>query len=1000
MPIDPAQRERLRDDLRDVVRGELLFDDLSRALYSTDASIFQVEPLGVVTPCDEDDVQVLVRYCAEHNVPLIPRGAGTGLAGESLGEALMLDLSRHFRKIVEIGPDWVRVQPGVVWRTLNLELARHGRRFAPDPASGGSCTIGGMIATNASGSRCLKFGYTRDHLISCRVGLANGEFISLGRERVPLSAEYPEHVHQILQKTVELLSRYSEVIQAHQPHTPYNRCGYLLANVLEASALHMPRLLAGSEGTLGLFTEATLQTVPLPGGRSVALLCFSSRDASLRAVELALPGGPTACELLDRRLVALARTSSTVAAELLPAATEAVLLIEFEADHPAEARNRVQSLITQIHERERLSIFGHAATSDGEIERCWQLRDSALPTLFSLGHGPKPLAYIEDVGVPPAALGEFLTRAQELLRDCETTASFLVHAATGQVHIRPFLDLGNPADAARLLPLADAVYALTFELGGTISSQHGTGLARTPWVERQYGPLYPAFGELKSIFDPLNILNPSKIVGGAVAWPLRTSNGQLGTGNRGQGTEGSGQVTIDGGQNASMSNSNSRSPLFLLWQPDEVQQQVGACNGCGHCRAESAPLRMCPTFRVTHAEAATPRAKANLLRHLLADPQRLSADDVRAVADLCVNCKMCAKECPAFVNIPKLMLEAKAAHHAEHGLDRPDWMMSRLEMFAAIGSRLAPVINPLMASQPLRWLFERLFGVSRHRRLPPFAARSFLRRARRLGLTKKPKDGVKRAEKVAYFVDLFANYYDPLIAEASVAVLRHNGVEVYVPPGQWGCGMASLAAGDVETAREFAQENLRVLTELAREGYRIVCSEPSAAVMLHQDYLELIDDFDARTVAEQTVELTTFLLELHQRGKLRTDFQFLDLSVGHHVPCHVKALGEPAGPKLLALIPGLRVDTLDVSCSGMAGTYGLKRRNYWASLEAGRPMLEELRRPRVLVGSAECSACRLQMEDGAGKRALHPVQYLAMAYGLIPEIARRLRTPLTDRNHS
>jgi len=275
-----------------------------------------------------------------------------------------------------------------------------------------------------------------------------------------------------------------------------------------------------------------------------------------------------------------------------------------------------------------------------------------------------------------------------------------------------------------------------------------------------------------------------------------------------------------------------------------------------------------------------------------------------------------------------------------------------------------------------------------------------VRRARRLGLTKKPKDGVKRAERVAYFVDLCAKYYDPRIAEASVAVLRHNGVEVYVPPGQWGCGMASLAAGDVETAREFAQENLRVLTELAREGYRIVCSEPSAAVMLHQDYLELIDDFDARTVAEQTVELTTFLLELHQRGKLRTDFQFLDLSVGHHVPCHVKALGEPAGPKLLALIPGLRVDTIDVSCSGMAGTYGLKRRNYWASLEAGRPMLEELRRPRVLVGSAECSACRLQMEDGAGKRALHPVQYLAMAYGLLPEIARRLRTPLTDRNHS
>ncbi len=352
---------------------------------------------------------------------------------------------------------------------------------------------------------------------------------------------------------------------------------------------------------------------------------------------------------------------------------------------------------------------------------------------------------------------------------------------------------------------------------------------------------------------------------------------------------------------------------------------------------------------------------------------------------------MCATECPAHVNIPKLMLEAKASHHREHGLDRADWFLSRIELWAAFGSRLSLIVNRLLKDRASRWVLERLFGISRHRKLPAFAPRSFLRLARRRGLTRKPTNG----ERVAYFVDVFANYNDPQVAEATVAVLEHNGIEVYVPPGQWSCGMPSLAMGDVDTARELAQANLRVLADLARDGFRIVCSEPTAALTLTSDYLDLIDDPSARVVADHTIELTAFLDELRERGRLRTDFEPLNLSIGWHVPCHLKALGRPpAAARLLSLIPGLEVHQIDESCSGMAGTFGLKRRNYWASLEAGRPMLEELRRPHVLAGAAECSACRMQMEEGSGKRALHPVQYLALAYGLMPQVADRLRKPL------
>jgi FAD/FMN-containing dehydrogenase/Fe-S oxidoreductase len=982
--VDEQQRGRIRDDLKGFFKGELLFDELARALYSTDASIFQVQPLGVAVPRDEADVQALVRYAAEHQLPLVPRGAGTGVAGEALGPGLVLDLSRHFRQILEVGPDTIRVQAGVTCREVNVRLAREGRRFAPDPASAEQCTVGGMVATNASGARALRYGYTRDHLAAFRVVLDSGDAATVARE--PLQAPpgaSPGHLQDIVGAAAVLLEQNAELIRSCRPRTRFNRCGYLLDGVLADNRLDLPRLLAGSEGTLALVTEATLRTLPLPGGRSLVLLGFASLDAALRAVQRALPTGPAACELLDRRLLSLARGGAAAdVAALVPAAAEAVLLVEYETDTYREARDAALGLAEQLHRHDRLALHTAVALQPPDLDRFWHLREVALPTLYALRGGAQPVPFVEDVGVPPEELSAYLHRVQEILKEHETTASFMIHAATGQVHTRPFLDLRRPEEVAKLAGIAEQVHTLALQLGGTVSSQHGTGLARTPWVARQYGALYPVFRQLKAIFDPRGLFNPGKIVGpdpGLPPWPLRRS--------------------LD-------SSAEPESPWLLRWQPGEVRTEVLSCNGCGQCRTDSPGQRMCPIFRATHAEAASPRAKPNLLRHLLQqklDPRQLSPDEVRAVADLCVNCKMCALECPAHANIPKLMLEAKAANVAEHGLDWNDWFASRIEAVARLAGTFAPLVNAALTSYAVRWVLEKVFGLSRHRRLPQFALRSFLRRARRRRLTRPPRalhatgDGAAGRPCVAYFVDVFANHSDPQIAEAVVAVLRHNGFAVYVPDGQRGCGMAALAHGDVDTAREIAQQNLRALAEAARAGWPIVCSEPTAALMLRQDYLDLIDDPDAKLVSERTVELTAFLWDLHQQGRLRTDFRPLEMAVGHHVPCHLKALGRPpAGPQLLALIPGLRVRTIDVSCSGMAGTFGLRADSYETSLEAGRPMLEELRRPRVLFGSTECSTCRLQMEDGSGKRTLHPAQYLALAYGLLPDVARRLREPIRE----
>jgi FAD/FMN-containing dehydrogenase/Fe-S oxidoreductase len=1002
---------QITEDLRGTFRGSLHFDALTRGLYSTDASPFQIAPLLVAVPEDAADVAAIVRYCFEHNLPVIPRGAGTGVAGESLGPAVVLDLSVKLRGIGEVTADTVTVEPGVTCAALNAALAKHGRRFAPDPASSATCTLGGMIATNASGGNAFRHGYTWDHVSTLEVVLDDGAAASVSRDP---KGSVPERATQLSKAVTDLLATHADLIAKHRPRTPFNRCGYILHDILTPDGPDLAKLLVGSEGTLGIVTAATLRTVPLPGGTCLTLLGFPTVDAALRAGLDLRHYDPVACDLLDRRLLSVTRrTSSGEGVGGIPPAVGAALMVTFEGDTEREASERLWGILETLRESHLMRVLADPTCTPEGTARVRGVREAAVAGLYGLGSGARPLAFVEDVGVPPESTAEFVAGVQDVLKRFELSASFLIHALTGQIHTRPLIDMENPTDRAKLWPVAEAIHALALSLGGTVSTQHGTGIARTPWVERQYGPVYGVFRELKRIFDPKNLLNPGKIVGpdpSREAWPLRSGVGsrESGVGSRESGVR-SQESGVVSSPNSGLPIPDPRLPTpLLVWKDSTPAQEAARCSGCGDCRTASPTKRMCPVFRATGAEAATPRAKANLYR-VLNDPAAATSDEVRAVANLCVNCKMCREECDAHVNIPKLMLETKAVLQAEHGLDRGDWLLARAEGFAAFGSNFAPFVNGLLARRPIRWLLEKFLGVSRRRRLPTFALKNFFRRARGAGLTQKR--GIRNSElgtknpsslrtprsalRVAFFVDVFAAYNDPLIGEATVAVLRHHGIEVYVPPRQVGCGMAALAVGDVETAREIAVRNVRVFADLVREGYRIVCSEPTAALMLSQDYPDLLDDADTAAIAANTVELTAFLGELHAAGRLRTDFRPLNLSLGHHVPCHVKALRTPpAGPRLLSLIPGTRVQMIDVGCSGMAGTWGMKADNYATSLSAGAPVFDELNRPGILFGSTECSTCRMQLQEGTGKRTLHPIQYLAYAYGLLPEIEARLRRPL------
>ncbi len=961
-----VQVERLHDDLSGLFQGEIALDSVHCALYSTDASIFQVMPAAVVAPRDEADLQHLVRYASEQHLPLIPRGAGTSLAGQALGAGIVVDLARHFRQILAIGSDTVRVQTGVVLDRLQVELAKQGRRFAPAPDQGICGTVGGLLASNRAGPRAYRHGTPREHIAALRVVWDNGDADQVAGEFARVSpgqlAVDRYRTRAVVAGLVELLEGHAGLLERRCSGEP-SPGGYQLQDVYDGRCVHLPRLLTGSEGTLALFTEATLKTVPLPHGRAAVLFGFETLELALRAAERVRAAQPVACELLDRRLLALGRRQAAVELEMLPRAAEAVLLVEFEAATPQEAREAVEDLIDWVQWRDSLARVAIPAYAAEHIERLWRVRDAASPNLHRFGQA-RPLPFIEDIAFPPDQLRVGLAAIQKELQQREMTAAFLLHPLTGQVDVRPFLDLNDPADRDRMWALAEGMYARVLDLGASLGGQHGIGLSRTPWVARQTGDRYPVLRELKAIFDPQHLLNPGKIVGpdpSLPAWPLRP------------------RPSADALPTPRIPLETAR----LHWATS-LADEVERCNQCGDCRPGDITRRMCPLFHVDHDEGATPRAKANLLRQLLYSPEtELEPDQTRAVADLCIHCKMCAVECPSRVDIPKLMVEAKAAHLAEHGLTRSKWVLARVDIFATLGANFPMVANAVLRNRSARWLLEKLLGIARQRHLPRFADRSFLRQARRRGWTRKPTPNHDQ-HRVAYFVDHYANVNNPGLGQAAVAVLKHQGVAVHVPLKQRGSGMAPLVQGDVEQAREMAVGNIRVLAELVREGYTIVCSEPSAAVMLTQDYPNLIPDADTQLVAGNTVELMNYLAQRYADGQLKTDFRPFPVQVGHHVPCHVKALGQGVqGPRLLQLIPEFHIHTIDVSCSGMGGTYGLSSRSYATSLAVGAPMLEELARPRYLLGSSECSACRMQMHEGTGKQTYHPVQYLAHAYGLV-----------------
>jgi FAD/FMN-containing dehydrogenase/Fe-S oxidoreductase len=916
------------------------------------------------------------------------------LAGESLGRGLVVDFSRYFRRIVADEGQRIRVQPGVVLDNLNRYLRQTGRLFGPDPATRSVTTMGSVVAIDAGGSHWPRYGSARQHVEELQVVLADGTDLRVARHSIshasngaPQNGENAKRIESLVDSVAGLIKRHTRTIEDRRPKSPVNCSGYRLDDVLGGGKLDLARLLVGSEGTLGLITEITVSVDPLPLHRSCVLLLFESLDQAAHAALEIAALKPAACDLMDRRHLSLARETDVRYELLIPGEAEAVLLVECHADSREELRHKLDEIVELVQFKLGLAAASHVAEDEIDFQLYWGLAQRFVPTLHRMQGSSRPTPCIEDIAVPVAALPVFLRHVQDTLKHLQVTASVFGHAVQGQLHIRPFLDLRSDADIRTMESLAAELYEKVWLLQGTISGEHGDGLSRTPFLAKQYGPLVNVFRELKQIFDPQGILNPGKIVPIA---PTRMTQHIRASGVHVAGPEANGTATTQ----PEVVPAQKPFELQLSWTPEEIESSARICNGCGICRTTSPDTRMCPIFRMNPREEASPRAKANIMRGLLAGNlpgDTLLQDVCKEVADLCVHCHMCRIECPSNVDIPKLMLEAKAAYVNTNGLTLHDRLLTRIDTLAAFAGRLPGIANWAFGNPQARWLLEKVTGIAQGRKLPRLARRSFLQHAAMRRLHHPPRTS---AEKIVYFVDTYANHFDTQLGEALVRVMRHNGVAVFVRQDQVQAGMPMIAAGALDPARDVAAQNVAALAESVRQGYTVVATEPSAVLALTHEYPTLLDnDEDALAVAQHTQEACHYLWQMHLRGRLKLDFHPQRISVGYHVPCHLRALGVGApAENLLRLVPGMKVNRLEKGCSGMAGLWGIKRENHRASLRAGLELISTVRDGPFQIGTTECSTCKMQMEQGSDKPTIHPIKLLALAYGLMPEIADLVRS--------
>lgn len=947
----------LRRDLEAEIEGEVRFDAVSRALYSTDASVYQIEPLGVVVVRTREDVIRVVKICGARGCPLTMRGGGTSQAGQAIGAGIQVDTSKYLNRLLElnVAERWARVEPGIVLDELNAALRPHALRFAPDISTASRATIGGMMANNSSGARSVFYGKTIDHVLEQHVVLSDGSIAHLR----PLTAAEVDDVSRgetleaSCYREVRRLARtHAAEIDRRYPKVLRRVGGYNLDAFVDPGApFNLAKLVVGSEGTLAAVLEAKVALVPLPKAKAVLTIQFDDLLDALAATPAILVHRPSAIEVMDGFILGHARQNATLdrlRRTFIDGDPAALLCVELYADNDGDLPPRLDAIEQDLARRGLGSRFFRATDAAAQAA-IWNVREAALGLSMAMKGDAKALSFVEDTAVAPERLRDYIARFLAIIDRHHTTAGIYAHASVGCLHVRPVINLKTDEGVRTFEALANDVADLVLEFGGALSGEHGDGLVRSPFVEKMFGPvLYDAFRCVKRTFDPHGLFNPGKIVD---AGPL-TAHLRYGAGYR-----------------------TAVPPTYFDYGDDSgMAGAVEMCSGLGACR-KTLDGTMCPSYMATREEAHSTRGRANVLRLAIAGrlgEAGLGDEAVKEVMALCLECRACKAECPVGVDVGRFKSEFLADYQRRHGTPLRARLLGHIHDLARWGSRLAPASNLVARSAPARWVNEQIFGLDRRRTPPRWASKTFRDRFRREVAAQTA------GAPIAIFNDTFTNHYNPGVGVAGANVLARAGWRPELAVHEC-CGRPLISQGLLDEARALATRNATALSPAAEQGRRIVFFEPSCLSAIREDAPALLrgdDQRRARRVAESSVSFEELL---HNSWPRTLTVRPGPASVLLHGHCHQKAMGGlPAAKALLERIPGTSVVDLNAGCCGMAGSFGYLRDHFDVSRVIGERRLLPAARQRgagaVLVASGV--SCRHQIEDFTGARALHPAELL------------------------
>lgn len=931
-------KNSLVDDLRAQIQGEVRDDAISLAVYSVDASIFEIAPLAIALPRTKQELVAAVRTAASHQVPVIPRGAATGIAGGCIGRGLVLDTSKYLNQILSLDPvkQTACCEPGVVQNQLNSKAAPHGLRLGPDTSTGNRATVGGMLANNSAGARSLRYGKMVDAVIEVELLLANGQLLRFGPvDELQLAAklELATIEGDIYREVVRIRSECADEIRQRFPQMPRRASGYNLDALLEPGPLNIAKLIAGSEGSLGIATEITMRLAPLPQSTTLYLLHFHTLDEAFQAVEPILNWHPQALELIDDKIINAGRSSPALAGRTawIEGDPLAMLIVEFEGD-----RGDFLSFARQAQLGYHVRLADTVTAKD-----VWAVRESGLGLLLSKRSYRRAIAFLEDVAVPPHQLPLFMRDFLQLLRDHGKEAGVYGHVGAGCMHIRPYIDLRDPHEQRLMEHLMRETAVLLLRYRGALSGEHGDGLVRSWLNEQMFGTvLYQAFIALKKAFDPEGRMNPGKVV---ATQPLL--------------------------QNLREGPKNMPETFLDFSREGGLALATDLCNGNGMCRKRDG--LMCPSFQAFGDEYHTTRARAQSFRALFAGHlpkgEGLTSHAMYDVLEYCLECKGCKTECPSQVDMAKMKAEFLYHYQQKHGVSWRSRLFGEMGNLYALASPVARLFNATSSSAPAKWLLSKI-GITPERPLPALASQRFS--------SWWASRESSSAPKVVLFNDTYTEFLQPEIGQSTVTLLQDLGFQVIVPP--WTCcGRPLISKGLLPQAQNKAQRLVERLLPYAEQSIPIIGLEPSCLSAIRDDYRDLV----GRTWAEKAHLVAAYSQSLEEFLATQQLFpqNCRPIEVYLHTHCHQKALvGSGPTRAVLNAIPGVHCTEIDSGCCGLAGSFGYENEHYAFSMQIGEQKLFPAIRkvPPGSVVIANGMSCRSQIQHGTHRQAIHLAQFL------------------------